>query len=66
MPKPAIAHIDDAELRMKEPASPEEMERRRLVASRLRTLIDRPITEAEKEFWQEFETELEKDRLTFR
>jgi len=66
MPKPATAHIDETELRMKESPSPEEMERRRLVALRLRALIDRPITEAEKEFWQEIEAELEKDRLTFR
>jgi hypothetical protein len=66
MPNPATAHLDDAELKMKEPASPEEMERRKLVASKLRSLMDRPITEAEKEFWRKFDAELEKERLTFR
>jgi hypothetical protein len=66
MPKSATAHIDDAELKMNEPAPPEEMERRRAVASRLQALIDRPITEAEREFWQEFEADLEKERLRFR
>lgn len=66
MPRPVTAHIDEAALKMKEPASQEDMERRRLVASRLRSLMDRPITDAEREFWQEFEAELEKERLTFR
>ena len=66
MPRPATAHIDEAELKMKEPASQEDMERRRLVASRLRSLMDRPVTDAERQFWREFEAELEKERLTFR
>jgi rubrerythrin len=66
MPKLATAHIDDAELKMKDPAPPEEMEHRRAVASRLQALMDRPITEAEREFWQEFEADLEKERLRFR
>lgn len=66
MPKPATAHVDDAELKMNEPAAPEEMERRKAVASRLQALMDRPITEAEREFWREFETDLEKERLRFR
>jgi len=66
MPKPATVHIDDAELKMKELAAPKEMERRRAVASRLQALIDRPITEAEREFWQEFEADLEKEHLRFR
>jgi hypothetical protein len=63
IPRPVTVHIDEAEL---EPASQEDMERRRLVASRLRSLLDRPITDAEREFWREFEAELEKERLTFR
>lgn len=66
MPKRATVHIDDAELKMKETASPDKMERRRAVAKRLRSLMDRPMTEAEKEFWREFETELENNRLAFR
>ena len=66
MPKPATVNIDDAELKMKELAAPEEMENRRAVASRLQALLDRPITEAEMEFWQEFEADLEKERLKFR
>lgn len=63
MSRPVTAHIDEAELKMKEPASQEDVERRGLVASRLRSLIDRPITDAEREFWREFEAELEKERL---
>jgi hypothetical protein len=66
MPKPATAHIDDAELKMKKLAAPEEMERRRLIAVQLHALMGRSMTEAEKEFWQEFDAGLEKDRLAFR
>jgi rubrerythrin len=66
MPEPSTAHLDDLELRVKEPAAPEEMEHRERIASRLRALMDRPITEAEKAFWQDFDAELEKDRLSFR
>ncbi|MFL6234077.1 MAG: hypothetical protein ACJ76N_13160 [Thermoanaerobaculia bacterium] len=62
MPKDATARIEDAELRMKEPPSAEEMERRKEVASRLLTLMDRPMTDDEKAFWREFEADLEGDR----
>ena len=65
MPKPVTAPIDETELKMTEPASSEEMERRRLVASRLRALRDRSMTEAEKEFWREFDATLENERLSF-
>jgi hypothetical protein len=66
MAKSATVHIDDVELKMKQPASPEQMERRRALAARLRALMDRPMTEAEQVFWREFDTELEKNRLSFR
>src|SRR5688572_9986132 len=45
MPKPATAHIDDAELKMKKLAAPEEMERRRLIAVQLHALMGRSMTE---------------------
>jgi hypothetical protein len=66
MPKPVTAPIAETELKLAQPASTEAMKRRRLVASRLRSLMDRPMAEDEKEFWQEFDTELEKERLPFR
>lgn len=62
MPKHATAKIEDAELRMKEPASPEDMARRKEVAARLLSLMDRPMSDEEKEFWREFEADLEGDR----
>jgi hypothetical protein len=66
MPKHATAKVEDMELKTQEPASAQEMERRKQVASVLRSLMDRPMTEAEKTFWREFDTDLEKDRLKFR
>jgi hypothetical protein len=66
MPQHATARIEVAELRMKEPPSAEEMERRKEVASLLLSLMDRPTTQEEKEFWREFQEDLEKDRPKFR
>jgi hypothetical protein len=66
MPKHAPARIEDVELKTQEPASAEEMERREQVASLLLSLMDRPVTEEEREFWREFDTDLEKDRPKFR
>jgi hypothetical protein len=62
MPKHATARIEDAEHRMKEPVSPENMERRKEVAARLLSLMDRPMSDEEKEFWRKFEADLEGDR----
>jgi len=62
MPKHATARIEDAELRMKAPPSAEEMKRRKQFAAELLSLMNRPMTEAEKEFWREFEADLERDR----
>jgi len=66
MPKHATARLEDTELKMKQPASSKEMERRRQLASLLGTVMDRPVTEAERDFWREFDAELDKERLTFR
>lgn len=66
MPKPVTAPIDETDLKMAELASSEEMERRRQVAARLRSLRARPMTETEKELWREIDTELAKERLSFR
>jgi hypothetical protein len=66
MPKHATARIEDVELKTQEPASAEEMERREQVASLLLSLMDRPVTEEEREFWREFDADLEKDRPKFR
>jgi hypothetical protein len=62
MPKHATARIEDVELKIQEPPSAEEMEQRKQLASALLSLMDRPMTEAEKEFWREFDADLEKDR----
>ncbi len=62
MPKHATARIEDAERRMKEPAPLESMERRKEVAARLLSLMDRPMSDEEKEFWRELEADLEGDR----
>jgi hypothetical protein len=51
---------------MNEPVSPEKMELRRELVAELRALRNRPVTEEEKEFWQKFDEELERERLTFR
>ena len=62
----AKSQIDAMEQRMNEPVSPEQMEHRRQVVAELRTLRSRPVTEEEREFWQKFDDELERERLTFR
>jgi hypothetical protein len=62
MPKDATARIEDAERRMQEPAPAEEMARREAFAERLLSLIDRPMSDEEKEFWREFEADLERDQ----
>jgi hypothetical protein len=49
-------------MQMKEPRSAEEMERHKETAAMLLALMDRPMTEDEKEFWREFEKDLEKNR----
>jgi hypothetical protein len=62
MPKHATARIEDAELMMREPPSDEEMARREEMAERLLALMNRPMSDEEKEFWREFEADLEGDR----
>ena len=54
------------ELRMREPASPEDMEYRKKIAEMLRSKMDRPVSDEEKEFWREFQADLERDRPKFR
>jgi hypothetical protein len=66
MPKHATARIEDMELRMREPASPEDMEYRKKIAEMLRSKMDRPVSDEEKEFWREFQADLERDRPKFR
>lgn len=66
MSKHAKAHFEDEDQRLNEPASPEEMAQRRLLASELQALWNRPMTDEEHEFWLEFEAGFEKERLTFR
>jgi hypothetical protein len=66
MPKHATARIEDAELRMKEPPSAEEMERREEIAAMLLSLMEHPVSEEEKEFWREFQADLARDRPKFR
>jgi hypothetical protein len=62
MPKHATAYIEDAELKMNEPASPEEIERRGRIAAELHTLWNRPLEEGEEEFWRQFDAELDSER----
>jgi hypothetical protein len=57
---------EDADPRLNEPASPEEMEERRLLVLDLQALWNRPMTEGEAEFWREFDAGFERERLTFR
>jgi hypothetical protein len=66
MPKHATASIGDTELRMDSPPSAEEMERRQKLASLLRSRMNRPTTQEERDFWREFQADLEKDRPSFR
>jgi hypothetical protein len=65
MPRHATARIEDAELKLSEPAPPEEMVQRKLVAARLRAKMAKPATEHDKKLWQEF-MDLGRERLTFR
>jgi len=62
MPKHATARIEDVELRMKETPSPEEMAWREKMAEMLLAKLDRPMSDEEKEFWLEFQADLERDR----
>ena len=66
MPKHATAKIEDGELKSQEPVSEQKLELRKQVAAALHSLMDRPMTEAEKKFWREFDTDLEKDQPKFR
>ena len=66
MPKHATARIDDSTLRMDSPPSAEEMERRKEMASLLRSRMNRPTTQEERDFWREFQADLERDRPSFR
>jgi hypothetical protein len=66
MPKHATARIENATPRMDSPPSAEEMERRKELASLLLSRINRPTTQEERDFWQEFQTDLERDRPSFR
>ena len=65
MPRHATARIGEEELKLREPASPEEMVQRRRVAERLRAKMAKPATEHDKKLWQEF-LDLGRERLTFR
>jgi hypothetical protein len=65
MPRHATARIEDAELKLNEPASPEEMVQRKRVAARLRAKMAKPATEHDRKLWQEF-LDLGRERLTFR
>jgi hypothetical protein len=66
MTQQEIPKIGDTAIRMNEPPSAEEMERRREIASLLRSLVDRPTSQVERVFWQEFQADLERDRPRFR
>ena len=66
MPKHATARIEDIERRMQEPPSAEEMARREEIAEMLLALMDRPTTQEEKDFWREFQEDLQRDRPKFR
>lgn len=58
MPRDAILPLKDAELKMRDTAPPEEMERRKRLVARLRCRLASPVTESDRE--------LEKEHLTFR
>jgi hypothetical protein len=62
MPKHATARIEGAELRMQESPSAEEMEYRKKIAEMLLARMDRPMSDEEKEFWLEFQADLERNR----
>jgi hypothetical protein len=66
MPKHATTKIEDMEFKTQEPVPAQEMKQRKQLASALRSLMDRPMTDAEKNFWREFDADLEKDRPKFR
>jgi hypothetical protein len=65
MPSHAIARIEDEDLKLSDPASPEEMVQRRRVAERLRAKMAKLATEHDKRLWQKF-LALGRERLTFR
>jgi hypothetical protein len=60
MPKHATARIEDAELRKETPTA-EEMARREEIAEMLLSWMDRPMSDEEREFWLEFQADLERD-----
>lgn len=62
MPKHATARIEDVELKVEEPPSAEEMAWREKMAKMLLAKLDRPMSDEEKEFWLEFQADLERDR----
>ena len=61
MPKHATGGINE-ELRMREPPPDEEMEYRKKIAEMLRAKMNRPVSDEEKEFWREFQADLERNR----
>ncbi len=66
MPKHATARIEDNERKMQEPPSAAERTRGEEIAEILRSLMERPVTDEEKEFWREFQADLARDRPKFR
>ena len=66
MPKHATAKIEKIERKMQEPPSAEERARGEEIAEILRSLMERPVTDEEKEFWREFQADLARDRPKFR
>jgi hypothetical protein len=66
MPKHATARIKDAEPRIEESPSAEEMEYRKKIAEMLLDKMNRPVSDEEKEFWREFQADLARDRPKFR
>ena len=66
MPRYTTLPLKDAELKMRDSAPPEEMGRRKRLVARLRCRMASPMTESDRELWQELAVELEKEHLTFR
>jgi rubrerythrin len=66
VPKDATARIEEIERKMQEPPSAEEMEHRKKIAKMLLAKMNRPVSDEEKEFWREFQADLERDRPKFR
>ena len=66
MSKRAMAVAEDLERSAKAIVPPEAMEQRKQLAEMIRARMAKPATTMEKELWQEFKTEIEKERVTFR